>query len=69
MEPKNNNALYMILILAVVSLICEIGFCSQSQENMKLGGFRNIAQNNGEIESIGRFAVQQHNNNQVFFLR
>ncbi|KAL8529334.1 hypothetical protein ACS0TY_006663 [Phlomoides rotata] len=50
--------------------ICEIGFCSESQErleNMKIGGLRNIPQNNGEIESIGRFAVQQHNNNQICF--
>ncbi|KAL8489234.1 hypothetical protein ACS0TY_025221 [Phlomoides rotata] len=71
LKNKNNNVLYIILIFSVVSQICEIGFCSESQErpeNMKLGGLRNIPQNNGEIESIGRFAVQQHNNNQNTFL-
>lgn len=31
---------------------------------MKLGGLRNTAQNSGEIESMGRFAVQQYNKNQ-----
>ncbi|KAK6149007.1 hypothetical protein DH2020_016532 [Rehmannia glutinosa] len=72
LKNKNNNALYIILILGVVAVICGIGFCSESAEGLidmkKLGGQRNIAQNSAEIESIGRFAVQQHNNNQNTFL-
>lgn len=61
---KNRNALRFALILAVVAVICEIGFCSESSMRT-LGGLLNIAPNGGEIESVGRFAVQQHNTNQV----
>ncbi|KAL8529333.1 hypothetical protein ACS0TY_006663 [Phlomoides rotata] len=45
----------------------EFSMNQERLENMKIGGLRNIPQNNGEIESIGRFAVQQHNNNQICF--
>ncbi|KAI3444285.1 hypothetical protein Pfo_000950 [Paulownia fortunei] len=72
LKNKNNNALYFILLLAVVAVNCAIGFGSESPERLikmkTLGGLRSIAQNCGEIESIGRFAVQEHNNNQNTFL-
>lgn len=73
MKMKSNiyrNTLYFSLFLAVVAVICGIGFCRKPPEpttTMKLGGLRNTAQNSGEIESMGRFAVQQYNKNQVFF--
>ncbi|KAK4412801.1 Cysteine proteinase inhibitor [Sesamum alatum] len=71
-KNKNNKALYFILILAAILLICAIRFWAGSPERLTemsaLGGLRNMAGNRAEIESIGRFAVQQHNNNQNTFL-
>lgn len=67
----NRNTVYFSLFLAVVAVICGIGFCRKPPEpttTMKLGGLRNTAQNSGEIETMGRFAVQQYNKKQVFFL-
>ncbi|XP_011070083.1 cysteine proteinase inhibitor isoform X3 [Sesamum indicum] len=72
LKNKKNKALYFILILAVIVLICAIGFWAGSPERLTemntLGGLRNMAKNSAEIERIGRFAVQQHNNNQNTFL-
>ncbi|KAH6779566.1 cystatin B [Perilla frutescens var. hirtella] len=64
---NNKNTLYFSLFLAVVAVICEVGICREPPDQtitMKLGGLRNTAQNSGKIESMGRFAVQQHNQNQ-----
>ncbi|XP_057786581.1 cysteine proteinase inhibitor A-like isoform X2 [Salvia miltiorrhiza] len=61
------KTIHFSLLLAVVAVVCQIGFCSESPEQtitMKLGGLRNTAQNSLEIEDIGRFAVQEHNKNQ-----
>ncbi|PIN04069.1 hypothetical protein CDL12_02260 [Handroanthus impetiginosus] len=72
LKNKNKTTIHFILLLAVVAVICKIGFSIELPERLikmsTLGGLRNIGQNNGEIESIGRFAVQQHNNNQNTFL-
>ncbi|KAL0453251.1 UNVERIFIED_CONTAM: Cysteine proteinase inhibitor 3 [Sesamum latifolium] len=72
LKNKKNKALYFILILAVIVLICAIGFWAGLPERLTemntLGGLRNMAGNSAEIERIGRFAVQQHNNNQNTFL-
>ncbi|KAL3637103.1 hypothetical protein CASFOL_019402 [Castilleja foliolosa] len=67
LKYKNKNTLYFILILG---LFAAIVFCSESAEGMKkLGGLSNIAQNSGEIESIARFAVQEHNKKQNTVLK
>ncbi|KAG8372171.1 hypothetical protein BUALT_Bualt12G0038700 [Buddleja alternifolia] len=74
MKNKNNNALCFILVLALIALVFQIGFCSESRERLTkmkttLGGLSNpMQQNSGEIESIGRFAVRQHNKNKNIFL-
>ncbi|KAL0339811.1 UNVERIFIED_CONTAM: Cysteine proteinase inhibitor 6 [Sesamum radiatum] len=69
LKSKKNKALHFILILAVILLICAIGFWARASERLTemntLGGLRNMAENSAEIERIGRFAVQQHNNNQI----
>ena len=50
------------LLLVVAAVVCQIGFCSESP---KVGGLRNTVQNSLKIDDIGRFAVQEHNKNQV----
>nr|WFP52521.1 cystatin [Aristotelia chilensis] len=56
-----------VIILSVVVLVCgfvELGRCNEDLIKMKLGGVHDCkgTQNSAEIESLARFAVQEHNN-------
>ncbi|KAJ8759838.1 hypothetical protein K2173_009939 [Erythroxylum novogranatense] len=69
---KNNSSL---TIWVVLLLLCgshlKVGLCKQdSLIRMKLGGARDYqgSQNSAEIESLARFAVQEHNKKQNAFL-
>jgi len=57
----------------VLVLLCgcytELGLCRQDNFlKMKLGGVHDCkgSQNSGEIDSLARFAVQEHNTKEVF---
>jgi len=69
---KNKSSL---IILSVLVLLCgcytELGLCGQDNFlKMKLGGVHDCkgSQNSAEIDSLARFAVQEHNKKEVFFL-
>ena len=64
---------FSLLILSVLVLLCgcytELGLCRQDNFlKMKLGGVHDCkgSQNSGEIDSLARFAVQEHNTKEVF---
>lgn len=64
----------LVLLSLSFVLVSQIGFCREDSfirmpKTMNLlGGVRDCGgiQNSAEIESIARFAVQEHNKNQVF---
>ncbi|XP_041027911.1 cysteine proteinase inhibitor-like [Juglans microcarpa x Juglans regia] len=51
--------------VVVLSGVCEFGLCFEDDQSirMKLGGVHDCkgSQNSGEIETLARFAVQEHN--------
>lgn len=59
-----------VTVLFALSVFYELGLCMQQQHNdvvtMKLGGGE-ATPNNAEIDSLARFAVQEHNHKEVFF--
>ncbi|KAE9455860.1 hypothetical protein C3L33_12236, partial [Rhododendron williamsianum] len=56
-----------LMLLVVLSAFCDLGFCKDDglirMKPVVVGGVRDVAgmQNSAEIESIGRFAVDEHN--------
>ncbi|XP_051151218.1 cysteine proteinase inhibitor A-like [Andrographis paniculata] len=65
MGDVKNGKLYVILLLVIFCVFCD----AESGEMEIVGGQRNGSQNSAEIESIGRFAVQQHNDKQNAVLK
>ena len=65
-------AVALLSILILLFGLCELGFCREEPSiRMNLRGFRDFegsSQNNAAlIETLARFAVQEHNNQQVDF--
>lgn len=60
-----------LMLLVVLSAFCDLGFCKDDglirMKPVVVGGVRDVAgmQNSAEIESIGRFAVDEHNKKEV----
>lgn len=69
-QTKMNR--YSLIVLSVMVLVCgffESGLCREDNFiKMKLGGHHDCkgSQNSAEIESLARFAVQEHNKKEVF---
>lgn len=72
MKISTSTRFLCFLCLFAISVICESceekGFIKMKESGSVLGGSHGYRgdQNNGEIESIGRFAVQEHNKKEVF---
>ncbi|KAL4603780.1 hypothetical protein ACB092_10G148300 [Castanea dentata] len=61
-----------LLVLVLLCSLCELGHCLERSSviKMRLGGIRDCkgSQNSAEIDSLARFAVQEHNKKAVIFL-
>jgi len=66
-NPYRLNGSVTLMLLVVISAFCDLGFCKDDgfirMKPVVVGGVRDVAgtQNSAEIESIGRFAVDEHN--------
>ncbi|KAL8235709.1 hypothetical protein R6Q59_016790 [Mikania micrantha] len=75
MNPKTSSfvASSMIISALLVLAFCGLGFCRLERSLMYLGGIRDIgkaAQNSVQLESLARFAVEEHNRKeQTSFLK
>ncbi|KAG2309436.1 hypothetical protein Bca52824_029184 [Brassica carinata] len=51
-------------LIVTLLLLCGTGSCRSEEESMIVGGIHDLQgnQNSGEIESLARFAIQEHNN-------
>ncbi|GKV28997.1 hypothetical protein SLEP1_g37982 [Rubroshorea leprosula] len=61
---KMKNFSVVVFTLLLLSAFCDLGLCRGDDFlRMKLGGFHDCkgTQNSAEIESLARFAVQEHN--------
>lgn len=70
-HSNNNNSSSLVLLISILLFaFCELGSCRNYdfiKMKKALGGLKGI-QNSAEIESIARFAVQEHNKKEVFIL-
>ncbi|GAV86994.1 Cystatin domain-containing protein [Cephalotus follicularis] len=62
----NKLGVNVLVVVVLLCGYCEFGLCRQNDKfiKMKLGGVHDCSkgtQNNAEIESLARFAVQEHN--------
>ncbi|XP_062077447.1 cysteine proteinase inhibitor A-like [Humulus lupulus] len=69
MNPFRFSAVALLTISLLLLGLCELGFCRQEDSSIrvKLGGFSDFKrspQNNALIETLARFAVQEHNKQQ-----
>ncbi|TXG70230.1 hypothetical protein EZV62_005165 [Acer yangbiense] len=68
---KRSFIAFSVVVVVVCGWFTELGLCSEEDNliKMKLGGVHDCkgSQNSAEIESLARFAVQEHNKKQVFF--
>ncbi|PON78935.1 Cystatin [Parasponia andersonii] len=70
MNPSRFSIAALLSFSFLLFGLCELGFCREepSAIRMKLGGFRDVEgssqNNNALIETLARFAVQEHNKQQ-----
>lgn len=61
-----------VLVLVLLCSVCELGHCLERSSvlQMRLGGIHDCkgSQNSAEIDSLARFAVQEHNKKAVISL-
>ena len=59
------SVLPVLLVLVLLCSVCELGHCLERSSvlKMRLGGIHDCkgSQNSAEIDSLARFAVQEHN--------
>ncbi|ESQ52808.1 hypothetical protein EUTSA_v10017418mg [Eutrema salsugineum] len=67
MESKPFGSIEFFIITLLLCGAIQLAICrSEEISTMKLGGVHDLRgnQNSGEIESLARFAIQEHNNRQ-----
>ena len=66
------SVLPVLLVLVLLCSVCELGHCLERSSvlKMRLGGVHDCkgSQNSAEIDSLARFAVQEHNKKAVISL-
>ena len=66
------SVLPVLLVLVLLCSVCELGHCLERSSvlKMRLGGIHDCkgSQNSAEIDSLARFAVQEHNKKAVISL-
>ncbi|KAL5546792.1 hypothetical protein UlMin_006479 [Ulmus minor] len=67
MNPIRLSAVALLSLALVLCVLCELRICREDPRiRMKLGGFRDLqgSQNGAFVETLARFAVQEHNKQQ-----
>lgn len=71
MKTMKFHAIFVAIFLTLFGLY-DLGFCTQQHDDnnirIKMGAGEESANDFSEIESLARFAVQQHNNKEVLIL-
>lgn len=71
-NPYHSIGSVALVLLVVLSAFCDLGFCKDDglirMKPVVVGGVRDVEgmRNSAEIESVGRFAVDEHNKKEVF---
>ncbi|KAI3682306.1 hypothetical protein L1987_82201 [Smallanthus sonchifolius] len=70
MNPRTSSFVASSLIITALLLFafCELGFC-RVERSLILGGVRDVGQNGVDLESLARFAVEQHNKKENSLLK
>ncbi|KAK1428953.1 hypothetical protein QVD17_17794 [Tagetes erecta] len=59
----------LIITALLLFAFCELGFCRVEKGLVNLGAIRDIPQNDLQLETLARFALQQHNKKQNSLLK